>query len=217
MASDSLTPERLAEIREQMIRFARQRMVTVGGGGMPAPSTYLADGGLELLAEIDRLRGDPLTPHESEVNERAQRVLMSNAEAHRLVQENVDIRAERDEARAALEDVRAMTGDAIVRMRDAEVERDEARAEHVAVLAEISQQVGRMMSERDALRAAGDAMAEALDTLIAMIIGAHMHSNPHFLHAESWAAAQFAETLDATIIDRWRALRGEAADGESTA
>ncbi len=46
--------ERLEQIRAMMRRFSQDRMVTVGGGGMTAPQTYLADAGLELLEQLDR-------------------------------------------------------------------------------------------------------------------------------------------------------------------
>lgn len=47
---------RLREIRVLMQRWSTKRTVLPGGG--PSPSTYVADAGLELLAEIDRLAAE---------------------------------------------------------------------------------------------------------------------------------------------------------------
>lgn len=58
-APEPLTPERLAAIRGMCERFAADRKVIPCSPG-PAPETRLADAGLVLLAEIDRMR-DALT------------------------------------------------------------------------------------------------------------------------------------------------------------
>lgn len=59
-APDHPTPpaadERLSEIRALMRRWSVRRQVVPGG--TPAPSTYLADAGLELLEIIDRLTAE---------------------------------------------------------------------------------------------------------------------------------------------------------------
>jgi hypothetical protein len=71
---------------------------------------------------------------------------------------------------------------------------------------EIMAEVSRLTTERDearaALRAAEGrkaALRAALDKLVSLIIGAHIHSNPRLLLEKSWEAAQFATMLESLL------------------
>lgn len=143
-----------------------------------------------LYAELDRLSEKNAYPHIRSI---------VDAEGYRQAED-------RDAVCEELRETRLLATGAL-RERDALLTKVEQLEERLSFTVH---KLAATECERDAAQAALSESRAALDELVSKIVGAHTHSSPRLLREESWAAAQFAASLDMTILAQPAPERGAA-------